>query len=145
MAALLWPPAQAQVQTLAAQTPAPSAAVDATASRPTEAWVRILSVEPSLDQALRPGQRVWIRVRVAYRQPGGGATLALSLQESMPGVRPLAAVVQAVEAAEGEALLQLELRVPPVQELTLYVPLYLRPDEPTRQVDSRRWRVAGLP
>jgi len=107
--------------------------------------VRILSVEPPLDQALLPGQRVGIRVRVAYRQPGSGATLALSLQESMPGGRPLAAVVQAVEAAEGQALLQLELRVPRVQELTVYVPLYLHPDESTRQVDVRRWRVAELP
>ena len=145
MAALLCPPTPAQVQTLAAPAPASSRAVGPAASQPAQAWVRILSVEPPLDQALLPGQRVGIRVRVAYRQPGSGATLALSLQESMPGGRPLAAVVQAVEAAEGQALLQLELRVPRVQELTVYVPLYLHPDESTRQVDVRRWRVAELP
>lgn len=107
-------------------------------------WVRILSMEPAEQQLLHPGQRVQIRVLVAYRQPGSSATLALSLQETRPEARPLAAVVKEVQAAEGLVTLQLEFQVPPVRELTVYVPLYLSPDQPTRDVDSRRLRVAEV-
>lgn len=134
--------APASAQTI----PAPLAAV-AEAAGPTSgvsaaASVTIRSVWPEPGTVLRAGERMRIEVEAAYRQPGDSATLALSVQETAPDSRPLAAAVKPVKAHEGVERLSVEFVVPEVRSLRVYLPLYLKDGQPTQIVAVQDFAVA---
>ena len=119
------------------KTAAPVAAAGASSDS-----VRIVSISPATDAALRVGDRVTVRVEVEYNlasAPSG--TISLVIQQGESGRPSLADETQVVQKGSATLTLSKEIEVPDTSALQVFTPLNPQAGSRTRTVATRAYKV----
>lgn len=104
--------------------------------------VRIATLTPGTDAPLRVGDKVTLRVEVAYTLTSADtASIVLVVQRGESGQLPLANETRVVEKGSGSVTLVKELEIPDTAALLVFTPLSIQGSASTNVVDSRAYKV----
>jgi hypothetical protein len=106
--------------------------------------VKILSVSPTTESVLHPGEKVPVRVEVEYTLDSSqSGTITLVIQQGEYGGEPLANETRVVQKGSGKLVLAKEIDVPKTSAIQLFTPLSPQGATSTTVVDTRAYAVAS--
>jgi hypothetical protein len=104
--------------------------------------VKIVSISPDQDTALRVGERVTFKVEVEYNLTSASSgSITLVIQQGESGRRPLANETQVVQKGKARLVLRKDVEVPDTTAIQVFTPLAAQGGTSTSIVDTRIYRV----
>jgi hypothetical protein len=104
--------------------------------------IKILSISPMTETALRIGETLTLQVEVEYNLTSAeSGTVTLVIQQGESGRPPLANEIEVVTKGRAKVVLSKELQVPETRALQVFTPLNVQGGSSTRVVDNRVYKV----